>query len=134
MHYCPECGRAYEPAVVICRDCRVGLVDEPPQTGSAYEYVELVALHPVPNVTAGAMLAGALESQGLHPVLRSHALPAHGGVLSDWNTRSWGTLFVPHEELDEARLVLQDFLRTAAERGRLGEDGESDTESDEELS
>ena len=116
MAYCPECGRAYEPAVVICRDCRVGLVDEPPPSPGEREYVSLVPLQSVANVTAGAMLAGALESQGLHPVLRSHAIPAHGGVLRDWNTLTWGTLLVPEEELPEARLVLQDFLRTAAER------------------
>ena len=61
-----------------------------------------------------AMWKGALESQGLHPVVRSHAIPAYGEVLRDWTTRAWGTLLVPGDELAEARLVLEDFLATAA--------------------
>jgi hypothetical protein len=72
-------------------------------------------------VTA-AMWKGALESQGLHPVVRSHAIPAYGEVLRDWTTLAWGTLLVPADELGEARLVLEDFLATAATRARRGDD------------
>ena len=28
MGFCPECGTAYEPAVVACPRCRVALVEE----------------------------------------------------------------------------------------------------------
>ncbi len=112
MPICPECRQEFEPGVVICRDCRASLVDDL-ERAQDVEWLELVPLSPVANAVSGAMLLGALESQGLHPVLRSHAIPAYGEVLRDWNTKSWGTLLVPQEERTEARLVLEDFIETA---------------------
>lgn len=122
MPICPECRTPYEPGVVLCRNCRVPLVDwadaPPPGAGEGeddegLEWVELVEVSPVPNTVTAAMWKGALESQGLHPVVRSHSIPAYGEVLRDWTTRAWGTLLVPADELAEARLVLEDFLATA---------------------
>ena len=123
MPICPECRTPYEPGVVVCRGCRVPLVDsaDEPQLlrpeGDEAEWVSLSAVREVPNAVTAAMWKGALESQGLHPVVRSHAIPAYGGVLRDWTTRAWGTLLVPEDELAEARLVLEDFLSTAETRG-----------------
>jgi hypothetical protein len=84
----------------------------------------------VPDAVIAAMWKGALESQGLHPVVRSHALPAYGEVLRDWTARSWGMLLVPRDELADARLVLEDFLATAAERAPAA-DEEPDPEPHE---
>jgi len=129
MRICPECRTPYEPAVVLCRTCRVPLVDPaeiPPAEGER-EWVELAEIRPVPNSVTGAMWKGALESQGLHPVIRSNALPAYGEVLRDWTTRDWGMLLVPADEAEEAALVLADFLATA-EASAPGED-ESDGDS-----
>ncbi len=135
MPFCPECRTAYPEGVVLCRNCRATLVDELEPGGVAarltaglkggdVEWVRLAEVRPVPNAVTGAMWKGALESQGLHPVLRSHAIPAYGDVLRDWTTRSWGTLLVPQEELEEAQSVLDDFLSTAQERGPAGEGDE----------
>jgi hypothetical protein len=123
MRLCPECRTPYDPAVVACRTCRVPLVDPadvPPSSGER-EWVELAEIRPVPNAVTGAMWKGALESQGLHPVIRSNALPAYGEVLRDWTTRDWGMLLVPADEAAEAALVLDDFLATA-EASAPGED------------
>ena len=135
MPICPECRTPYEPGVVVCRDCRVPLVDstdEPrllrPAGEDEAEWVELAEVAPVPNAVTAAMWKGALESQGLHPLVRSHAIPAYGEVLRDWTTKAWGTLLVPEDELDEARLVLEDFLATARTRAH-GEDDESDVDA-----
>ena len=87
------------------------------------EWVSLVPLRDVPDPVIAALWQGALESQGLHPVVRSRALPGYGQVLQDWNTRAWGELLVPADELEEARVVLADFLSTA-ENAPLGEDEE----------
>lgn len=141
MAYCPECHKNWPEGVVLCRDCRASLVDElePPGvvarltaglTGADVEWVELAELRPVPNPTTAAMWKGALESQGLSPVIRSHAIPAYGDVLRDWTTRSWGTLLVPREELDEARAVLDDFLRTAAIQAPEEDEDDEDEEAD----
>ena len=129
MAVCPECHQTYPEGVVACRACRVPLVDE---IGAAdggddagREWVELVPLCPVPNAVTGAMWRGALESQGVPAVVRSNALPAHGDVLHDWRTDAWGTLLVPADDLEEARLVLEDFLATARDQGpALDEDTE----------
>ena len=89
-------------------------------------WVEMVPLRTVPNAVTGAMWRGALESQGIEAIVRSHALPAHGEVLHDWKTAAWGVLLVPSDVLEEARLVLDDFLATAREQGpALDEDTET---------
>ena len=132
MPLCPECRTSFDPGVVLCRNCRVPLVDAadalPPvreDGGEGLEWVELAVVCTLPNAVTAAMWKGALDSQGLHPVVRSHAIPAYGEVLRDWTTRSWGTLLVPCDELAEARLVLEDFLATA-ETSTPGEDEESE--------
>ena len=133
MHLCPECRTAYEPAVVLCRSCRIPLVDpaEVPPTDGEREWVELVAIRSVPDAVTGAMWNGALQSQGLHSFVRSHAIPAYGEVLRDWTTRAWGTLVVPADEAVEATLVLDDFLATAASSAPVeGEAGLDDPVGD----
>lgn len=128
MRLCPECRTAYDPAVVACKSCRVPLVDSdelPPAQGER-EWVELAAIRPVPNAVTGAMWKGALESQGLHPVIRSNALPAYGEVLRDWTTRDWGMLLVPADEAEEATLVLDDFLATAEASAPAADEADAD--------
>ena len=140
MPFCPDCRRAYPQGVVLCRDCRVELVDSLPGPGAGplgggassadddageggSEWVSLVPLRDVPDAVIGAMWQGALESQGIHAVVRSRAIPGYGQVLQDWNTRAWGELLVPADELDEARVVLADFIAAAA-NAPLAEDEE----------
>jgi hypothetical protein len=131
MPICPECRTPYEPGVVVCRSCRVPLVDSADEPGlfdlvdHGAEWIELAEVRTVPNAVTAAMWKGALESQGLHPVVRSHAIPAYGDVLRDWTTRAWGTMLVPDDELDEARLVLEEFLATAETRGHDDDEDES---------
>lgn len=124
MALCPECRQSYPAGVVACRNCRVPLVESLAEAEP--EWVELVPLSPIPNAVTGAMWKGALESQGLDAIVRSNALPAHGEVLRDWRANAWGMLLVPREDLEEARLVLDDFLATARDQGPALDD---DTES-----
>jgi len=139
MPICPECRRTWPDGVVLCRDCRVALedtLDDTPdpahdelgeesgdESGRSRERLRLVPLRDVPDPVIAALWQGALESQGLHPVVHSRALPGYGQILQDWNSRAWGELMVPEEELTEARAVLADFL-SAAENSPLGEDEE----------
>ena len=128
MRICPECRTAYDPAVVACKTCRVPLVDPadvPPAEGER-EWVELAPIRPVPHAVRGALWKGALESQGLHPVIRSNALPAYGEVMRDWTTLDWGMLLVPAEEAAEAALVLDDFLATAEASAPAADEADGD--------
>jgi hypothetical protein len=123
MPFCPECHASYEEGVVLCRNCRAALVDSLPPGGEEDAFVEL---RDVPDAVTGAMWQGALESQGLHAVIRSHALPAYGDVLRDWSAKAWGSLVVPRHEYDEARAVLEDFLATAAEKAPAEDEPQDD--------
>jgi hypothetical protein len=108
---CPECHASYEDGVILCRNCRAALVETLPPGEPEDLFVDL---KDVPDPVTAAMWQGALESQGIHAVVHSNALPAYGDVLRDWSTQAWGTLRVPRAEYDEATAVLEDFLATAA--------------------
>jgi hypothetical protein len=113
LRYCPECGAAYEDAVVACPRCRVILVAEPlpPEGGHAPAIV-----HRVPDAAAGALLCGILEHHGIAALLRSATLPGYGTVRRDWSTTAWGEILVPSGEAAEARALIADYL-AALERG-----------------
>jgi hypothetical protein len=111
MGYCPECGAAYESAVVACPRCREELVADPPPTPGAPEVI-----HRVPDAVAGALLQGMLEHHGVAALLRSAALPAYGSVRRDWSTSAWGEILVNPEDAAEARALIAEYL-LALERG-----------------
>jgi hypothetical protein len=135
MPICPECRRAWPDGVVLCRDCRVALEDMlddahddahddvHDESGTGGAHVRLVPLRDVPDPVIAALWQGALESQGLHPVVHSRALPGYGQILQGWNSPAWGELLVPEDELEEAGVVLADFIAAAA-NSPLGEDEE----------
>jgi hypothetical protein len=127
MPFCPECRRSYETGVVLCRDCQSHLVDELPKA-AGWDESGYVLLREVPDSVTAAMWLGALESQGLHPVVQSNALPAYGNVLRDWSAQTWGALVVPSSEYEEAQVVLDDFLSTAASKAP-GEDEDPEATS-----
>lgn len=108
MAFCPECRLEYPPAIVLCQKCGGELSEGSLEKGEAGR-LRLVSLTPVSGLVEGYMLLGALESQGLHPRLVHHELPAHGAVLRDWGTSDWGDIRVPETEAEEALLVLEDF-------------------------
>ena len=123
MPYCPECHASYEEGVVLCRTCRAALVESLPPGVAEDLFVDL---RDVPDPVSGAMWQGALESQGIHAIVHSNALPAYGDVLRDWSTKAWGTLRVPRTEFEEACNVLEDFLATAATKAPAEDESQDD--------
>lgn len=77
------------------------------------------------------MLIGALESQGLHPRLVHHELPAHGAVLRDWGTTDWGDIRVPEAEAEEALLVLEDYREALGRMSPLEEEDPDEPEPED---
>src|SRR5215813_4424034 len=128
--FCPECGREYSSQVVACRDCRILLSDEPPAPQGP-QPVRWVRLCAISGLVEGAMLKGALESQGIHARVNSFDLPVYAGVRMDWSRKDWGELRVPADEESEARLILEDFVRALSRLELEPSDGERE-ESDEE--
>ena len=118
MKYCPDCGRAYEDAIVACPQCRVVLGDDPPRDdGSGSPH----AVHRVPDAAAGALLCGVLENAGIRTVLRPATLPGYGTVRRDCTTSHWGDILVAGGEADDARAIIADYLG-ALERGGMVRD------------
>ncbi len=116
MGYCPECGAAYEPAVVACPRCRVLLGPEPvvsPRDGPP----EVV--HRVPDAAAGALLCGVLEHHGIPAVLRSATLPGYGSVRRDWGTSAWGEIVVGPSFAADARAIIEDYLQALEAGGQV---------------
>ena len=128
MAFCPECGQQFSAGVVLCRDCRVPLTDEPPRPAGSYPVV-WTRLCAISGLVEGSMLKGALESQGIHVLLVSFDVPAYAGVRVNWSLHDWGELRVPEDEEAEARSVLEDFVR-AVSRLALEPGGESGTPDD----
>ena len=73
--------------------------------------VRWVRLCAIAGLVEGAMLKGALESQGIHARVISFDLPVYAGVRVDWSRKDWGEIRVPADEEGEARLILEDFVR-----------------------
>lgn len=116
MAYCSDCRQEYDASIVLCQKCGGALIEKAfiaPERDA--EVIRMVSICPVEGLVEGSMLKGALESQGLHPRLSNHILPAHGEVMRDWSTHHWGDIRVPEDEVEEARLIVQDF-REAIER------------------
>ena len=111
MGFCPECGTAYEPAVVACPRCRATLVQDAPVAPGPPEVI-----FRVPDAVSGALLQGMLEHHGVAALLRSAALPAYGTVRRDWSTSAWGEILVNPEDAAEARALIVEYLQ-ALERG-----------------
>jgi hypothetical protein len=120
MAFCPECRLEYPPAIVMCPKCG-GELSEGSLEAAESGPEGVVSLAPVSGLVEGYMLVGALESQGLHPRLIHHELPAHGAVLRDWGTTDWGDIRVPVSEAEEARMVLEDFREALARMSPLEE-------------
>ncbi len=113
MGFCPECGEEYQPEIAACPKCRIVLVTEPPPAPGP------VVVHRVPDATAGAMLCGILQHNGIHAILRSSTIPAYGIVRRDWGTTAWGEIIVPAAEAEEARAIITDYLTALEEGGRV---------------
>ena len=107
MKYCPECGTAYDDAIVACSRCRVILGDEPPAPEGG---AEPRIVHRVPDAASGALLCGVLEGEGIRTVLRPATLPGYGTVRRDWATTHWGEILVAHADAGEARAIIADYL------------------------
>ena len=116
MPWCPECGAAYEAAVVACPRCRVMLSADPP-VPEAPSLPEVA--HRVPDAAAGALLCGMLEHHGIATVLRSALLPGHGSVRRDWSTTAWGEILVASADVEEARALIAEYLAALERGGRV---------------
>lgn len=120
--WCPECGTAYAPEVAACPRCRVVLSTEPPIGEPGLPEV----VHRVPDAAAAALLCGMLEHQGVATLLRSATLPGYGVVRRDWATTAWGEILVARADVEEARVLIAEYLAALESGGRVQDEDVED--------
>jgi hypothetical protein len=73
----------------------------------------------VPDAAAGALLCGVLEYHGIPTVLRNATLPGYGSVRRDWATSAWGEILVAGASVEEARVLIADYLLALDQGGEV---------------
>ncbi len=109
MPFCPKCRSEYIEGVIICSDCNVLLIDELPPKDEV-QYIELVELEKVPNEISGVMMKGILENNGIDVILRPAKIPWYDGIANSWSAYYWGILYVPKEQAEISRKILDEYL------------------------
>jgi hypothetical protein len=118
MPWCPKCHAEYdEPAVTICADCNVPLVDElptrpePPQNLPAHDLSDLnepVLLLTAPDTIQADMLLTVLQERKIPAFKKSHAAAACFSTIA--GTASVGEeIYVPRRLITQA-LELADAM------------------------
>ena len=88
------------------------------------EHTNLEVVHTAPNEVAASMIRGVLENAGIDVILRTHEIIAHGGILG---SPGWGHLLVHKNDLEDAKLILEEYLEALAMDFSEDGDAEPDT-------
>ena len=101
MPFCPECNTDYKEDVLICLECNEDLLPGLAPTQGA-ESVDWYTVKSVSNEVAGHILKSVLEDEGIEVYLRSHEMPAVGGIKGNAGESEWGDLLVPTYSVQHA--------------------------------
>ena len=71
--FCPQCGAEFLEGIVLCSDCKVSLVEDPPVSPKA-EWVELVTVLSSSNPAVIAVGKSLLEAAGIDCVAKGEEL------------------------------------------------------------
>ena len=107
--YCPQCGVEYRPGFTECSDCRVALVERPPETDHPLPNMELVTVLEGNNPLTASAAKDLMEQAGIPCYLegeeRSTVL-----TMVDPNIYRWWRLHVAREFEARARALLDDAI------------------------
>ncbi len=128
MRSCPACGAEYTEKAVVCSDCQGTLVDGPADVASDDD-VELVRwerVHGPPDQVAAVMLQGVLEAEDIPVRVEANTLAGYGPLFSSLKADSWGSILVPHEHMEEATRLIDDYLQSIADDAESEEDADTE--------
>ena len=122
MSFCPECGAEYTSEVSICADCQVELTPQRLPEDTA-EYVDWEVVQEIPNEFVGNLIKGVLAGEGIDAVVRPHEISALGGIRLE---SEWGELLVHADQVQNAKMVIQDYLASLPADALENRDTDSD--------
>lgn len=114
MPFCPQCKTEYKEDVLTCSECQVDLLPGlvPAQVP---ESVDWYVVESVPNEVAGHILKSVLEDEGIHVYLRTHEMPALGGIKGNVGKSECGDILVPGFSVQRARECLKAYFDSLKE-------------------
>ncbi len=114
MPFCPECNTNHKDGVLTCPKCQEDLLPGLAPT-QVPESVDWYVVKSVPNEVAGLILKSVLEDDGIEVYLRSHEMPACGGIKGNATKSEWGDILVPTYSVQLARDCLKAYLDSLKE-------------------
>ena len=114
MPFCPQCDTKYQENISTCPDCKEDVIPSLAPTQGA-ERVGWYAIESVPDEVAGNILKSVLEDEGIDVYLRSHDMPAHGGIKGNAAKSEWGDILVPTNCVARARECLKTYFASIQE-------------------
>jgi predicted amidophosphoribosyltransferase len=109
MPFCPKCKYEYKANVDVCPDCKVGLVDDPPEgpeidTSSEADLMEVFTTY---NQAEANMVKGILEENGIFCYLNNELFSGFYGTRTDL---SKVVIMVKAADLIDASYIVQAFM------------------------
>ena len=108
MVFCPECGYEYNPAVRVCPDCGVELVDKFPE--EEMSDVSFVSLPDLPGRVYAEMIKGVLEERGIPCYIRADGVSDAYGISGTGPVSKGVRLYVPEDRLEECIQIQHGML------------------------
>lgn len=121
--YCPNCGAEYRPGFTDCFDCRIPLVDEPPDKSGrrgGREPSPVVEVYRAGRVDA-QVVCSALEGHGIAAVVDNEGGGGYPVTVGDLGSAG---VFVQADDLDAATEIIESY--EAALAGDFGDDDYDD--------
>lgn len=113
---CPRCRSDYQDDVEVCWRCRVRLVDHLEPEEDDRVWVDLKPVYFAPDEFSALAVQRVLEEAEISSHVQSAQIPWVDGIMANIKGY-WGRVLVAEDELDQAREIVTEYLKSI-ERAR----------------